>query len=154
MMYGDNGVLVDFEEMRKVIASSDVFVLGFAHFPERVLVDARCDQKEAPLVQVVEPAGSAPERLIWLHRRRPSLGRPQSFSFLGWPHSPDFLVESGVWGRICDRVDADTQDDVRAQCDLALRQIQNLQISAARALLKGDDCGTLWPRPEVPEARA
>src|SRR6266480_7573738 len=144
MMYGDNGVLVDFEEMRKVIASSDIFVLGFAHFPERVLVDARCDEREAPVFQVVEQTGSAPERLIWLHRRRPSLGRPRSFSFLGWPHSPNFLVDSGVWALIRDRVGADTQDDVRVQCDLALRQIQNLQISAIRALLKGEDCFTLW----------
>jgi hypothetical protein len=152
-MYGDNGVLVDFQGMRKVIASSDVFVLGFAHFPERVLVDARRDQREAPLIQVVEPTGSAPERLIWLQRRRPSLGRPQSFSFLGWPHSPNFLVESGVWGCIRERVGADTQDDVHAQCDLALRQIQNLQTSATQAILKGEDCANLWPRPEVPEAR-
>jgi hypothetical protein len=153
MMYGDNGVLVDFEEMGKVIASSDIFVLGFVHFPERLLIDARFDQREAPLIQVVEPAGSAPERLTWLHRRRPSLSQPQTLAFLGWPHSPDFLVESGVWDRIRDRVGADSQDDVRAECDLALRQIQNLQLSATQAFLKGEDCATLWPRPEVPEAR-
>ena len=152
-MYGDNGVLVDFEEMRKVIASSDIFVLGFAHFPERLLVDARYDEREAPLVQVVEPAGSAPERLTWLHRRRPSLGRPQSLTFVGWPHSPNFLVESGAWDRIRNRVGADTNAEVRAECDLALRQIQNLHVSATQALLKGENCYDLWPRQEVPEAR-
>ena len=151
-MYGDNGVMVDFEEIGKVIAASDVFVLGFAHFAERLLVDTRSSQTEPPLIQVVEPAGPG-ERLNWLHRRRPFLGRPQSFTFIGWPHSPNFLVESGVWNRIRDRVGADTGAEVRAGCDLALRQLENLYTSATQALLKGENCADLWPRPEVPEVR-
>jgi hypothetical protein len=150
-MYGDNGVLVDLEKMGKVIAASDVFVLGFAHFQERLMVDARSNQSEAPLIQVVEPASSAPERLNWLYRRRPSLGPPQSLTFLGWPHSSNFLVESGLWDRIRDRVGADTEAEVRTECDLALRQLQNLYLSATQALLKGEHCSDLWPRPQVPE---
>lgn len=152
-MYGDNGVMVDLEQMNKVIATADVFVLGFAHFKERLLVDARSNEKEAPLIQVVEPAGSPPERLGWLYRRRPSLGRPQSLTFVGWPHSLSFLVQSGVWDRIRDRVGADEGTEVGAVCDLALRQLQNLHLSATQALLKGEFCRDLWPRPEVPEAR-
>lgn len=152
-MHGENGVMVDFEQIGKVIADADVLVLGFAHFGERLLVDARCNEKEAPLIQVVEPAGSAPERLAWLHRRRPSLGRPHSLSFVGWPHSPSFLGESGVWDRLRERVGADVGAEVRAECDLALRQLHNLHTSAAQALLKGENCLNLWPRPEVPEAR-
>jgi len=152
-MYGDNGVMVDCDEITRIIAASDVFVVGFAHFPERLLVDARFDEREVPFVQVVEPAGSPAERLTWLHRRRPSLGRPPSFSFLGWPHSPNFLLDSGVWEGIRERIGADTQSEVRAQCNLALRQLQNLHISATQALLKGEQCFDLWPRPEVPEAR-
>ena len=152
-IYGDNGVMVDFEEIGKVVIQSDVFVLGFAHFTERLLVDARSNQKEAPLIQVVEPAASGPERLNWLHRRRPSLGRPLSLTFIGWPHSPNLLVDSGVWDRIRARVGADTEPEVRAECDVALRQLQNLDMSATRAILKGENCSDLWPRPEVQEAR-
>src|SRR5688500_4525826 len=103
-MYGDSGVLVDLEKIGEVIRASDVFLVGFAHFQESLLVDARSNDIEVPLIQLVEPAGSAPEQLIWLQRRRPSLGRPPSLAFVGWPHSPDFLVESGVWNRIRDRV--------------------------------------------------
>ena len=148
-MHGDNGVMVDFEQIGKVIAASDVFVIGFAHYPERLLVDARSNERESALIQVVEPAGSAPERLDWLYRRRPSLGPPQSLTFVGWPHSPNFLVESGIWNRIRDRVGADTEAEVRAECDLALRQMQNLYMSATQALLKGAHCHNLWPHPEV-----
>ena len=152
-MYGDNGVMVDFEEIGKVMAASDVFVLGFAHFQERLLVDARSDKREMPLIQVVDPAGSASERLAWLHRRRPSLGLPQSLTFVGWPHSPSFLVESGTWDRLRDRVGAETDGEVQSQCDRALRQMQNLHTSATQAMLRGDHCSNLWPRQEVPETR-
>lgn len=152
-MYGDNGVMVDVEEIGKVMAASDVFVIGFAQFPERLLVDARSNKRELPLIQVVEPAGSAPERLTWLHRRRPSLGLAQSLTFVGWPHSPNFLVESGTWDRLRERVGAETDGEVQSQCDLALRQLLNLHMSATQALLRGDHCYNLWPRQEVPEAR-
>lgn len=152
-MYGENGVMVDFEEIGKVIDAAGVFALGFPHFPERLLVDARSNEKEGPLVQVVEPAGSARDRLTWLTRRRPSLGAPQSFGFLAWPHSPGFLVESAVWDRIRQRVGADIDPDVRTQCDLALKQLKNLDVSATRALLRGEQCVTLWPRQEVKEGQ-
>jgi hypothetical protein len=150
-MHGDNGVLVDFVEISRLIASADIFVLAFPHTPECLLVDARANEKEGPLVQVVEPAGSPPERLVWLQRRRPSLGAPQSLSFFAWPHSPSFLVESAVWDRILHRVGADINPVIRVQCDLALKQIQNLDESASQALLRGEQCFTLWPRPEVKE---
>jgi len=154
MMYGDDGVMVNFEAIGKIIAASDVFVLGFAHFAKRLLVDARSNEKEAPLVQVVEPAGSPPERLAWLHRRRPTLGVAQSVSFLAWPHSPSFLVQSSVWDQIRHRVCADIDPEVRSQCDLALRQIQNLEVSASQAILRGEQCFTLWPRQEVKEGQS
>jgi hypothetical protein len=54
MVYGDNGVLVDFEEIGAVIENAGVFSLGFPHFPERLLVDARSNEEEGPLVQVVD----------------------------------------------------------------------------------------------------
>ena len=153
-MYGENGVLVDFEELSVVIDGADVIAFAFPHFPERLLVDARSNEKEGPLVQVVDPAGSARQRVNWLYRRRPSLGPPPSLSFLVWPHSISFLVQSTVWDRIRQRVAADMEPEVRAQCDLALKQLQNLDLSASQALLKGEQCLTLWPPQEVREGRA
>lgn len=146
-MHSENGVLVDFDEITKVIEAADVLTVGFANFPERLLIDARSNERERPFVQVVEPTGSARERLRWLQRRRPSLGVPQAFSFIYWPHSPSFLVESGVWRRICRRAGADEDPAVRTQCDLAIAQLQNLDEELTLSLLKGERCVTLWPRP-------
>jgi len=145
-MYSENGVLVDLDEVRKLVATADVFTVGFASFPERLIVDTRSNDREVPLVQVVEPARGARERLLWLSRRRPSLGPPQAFSFFAWPHSPSFMVQSGIWDRIRRRVGAETDPEVAVQCDLAIRQLMNLDKEATLALLKGENCLTLWPR--------
>jgi hypothetical protein len=151
MMYGDNGILVDVQQIGKIVEDSDVFALGFANISERLLVDVRSNDRETALIQIVEPAGSGSERREWLRRRRPSLGPVESLFFIGWPHSPGFLVQSGVWDRICTRVGAAAEPEVRSQCDLALRQLQNLDLSATQAILRGERSVNLWPRTEVPE---
>jgi hypothetical protein len=145
-MYSDNGVLIDFDEVRKAVDGADVFALAFAHFPERLLIDPRSNATEMPLVQVVEPAGSAQERMAWLQRRRPTLGKPDMFQLLAWPHSPQLLEESGIWDRIRRRVGAEDDSLVEGQCSLAFKQLQNLDGEAVLALIKGEDCVTLWPR--------
>jgi hypothetical protein len=151
-MYSENGVLVDFDEIKKLVDSADVFTVGFSTFSERLVVDSRSNEREAPMVQVVEPARGARERLIWLNRRRPSLGTPQSFSFFAWPHSPTFMVQSGVWESIRDRVEAFEGTAVGLQCDTAMRELISLERQAVVAVLRGDHCLQLWPRePRVPE---
>jgi len=147
-MYSENGVLVDFAEIRKVIETADVFVVGFSNIPERLIVDTRWNSSEAPLVQVVEPTSGARQRLAWLKRRRPSLGEPESFIFFPWPHSAGFMVETGIWDDVIRRVVGDYDPAVKAQCDIAITQLQNLEHAATLAVLRGDNCITLWPREE------
>jgi hypothetical protein len=145
-MYSENGVLVDFDEINKLVNTADVFTVAFANFPERLIVDTRSNGIETPMVQVVEPARSARDRMNWLNRRRPSLGTPEAFSFFAWPHSPTFMVQSGTWDRIRNRVSGETEVDV--QCDLAIKQLLNLDREATLAVLRGEHCLQLWPRAE------
>jgi hypothetical protein len=144
-MYSENGVLVDFDEITRLVNTADVFTVAFANFPERLIVDTRSNDIEAPLVQVVEPARSARDRMNWLNRRRPSLGTPETFSFFAWPHSPGFMVQSGVWDRIRNRVE-EGESQVGVQCDLAITALLNLDRDATFAVLRGEHCLTLWPR--------
>lgn len=144
-MYSENGVLVDFDEISKLVRNADVFTVGFATFPERLIVDTRSNEREMPMIQVVDPARSARDRMVWLSRRRPSLGAPDTFSFFAWPHSPNFMVQSGIWDRIRRRVNADIDSEVGVQCDLAMKQLFNLDREATYALLRGEHCLTLWP---------
>jgi hypothetical protein len=145
-MYSENGVLVDLEDVAKLIGEADVFTVGFANFAERLIVDTRSDMKEAPMVRVVEPASGPRDRLAWLQRRRPSLGAPHAFSFMAWPHSPSFMRETGVWDRIRRQVNADSDLSMDSQCEQALRRLEDLDREASLAVLRGDRCLTLWPR--------
>src|SRR5687768_5304739 len=143
-MYSENGVQVDFAETTKVIETADVFVVGFPNIPERLIVDTRWSDVEAPLVQVVEPSTGARQRLACLKRRRPTLGEPESFIFFPWPHSAGFMVETGVWEQIVKRVVGDYDPAVKTQCETAMRQLQNLEKAAMQAVLRGENCITLW----------
>jgi hypothetical protein len=145
-MYSENGVMVDLDDVAKLVSEADVFTVGFANFPERLIVDTRSDMNETPMVQVVEPASGPRDRLAWLQRRRPSLGAPHAFSFMAWPHSPSFMRDTGIWDRIRQQVKADTDLNIDSQCDQAIRQLQNLDLQATLAVLRGDRCLTLWPR--------
>jgi hypothetical protein len=147
-MYSENGVLVDLEDVAKLVSEADVFTVGFSNFPERLIVDTRSNMKETPMVKVVEPASGPRDRLAWLQRRRPSLGAPRAFTFMAWPHSPLFMQETGVWDRIRRQVNADTDLSIDAQCEQALRELQNLDMQATLAVLRGERCLTLWPREE------
>ena len=145
-MYSENGVMVDLDDVTKLVREADVFTVGFANFPERLIVDTRSDMKETPMVQVVEPASGPRDRLAWLQRRRPSLGAPRAFTFMAWPHSPSFMRDTGIWDRIREQVNADTDLNIDSQCEQAIRQLQNLDLQATLAVLRGDRCLTLWPR--------
>ena len=137
---------MDFDEVSKLVAEADVFAVGFGNFSERLLVDARSDASETPLIQVVEPAGSPERRVRWLKRRRPSLGAPAAFNFVAWPHSPRLLIDSGIWERILNRVDAAADPTVSAQCEAAMVRLQRLDHQASIAAITGDDFVTLYPQ--------
>ena len=145
-MYSENGVMVDFNEINKLIETADVFAVGFTAFAERLLIDSRSNEAETPLMQVVQPKGSAQERVRWLNRRRPSLGAPQTFSFVAWPHSAAFLVESGVWDMLRDKVGAASDPNIDTQCAIALSRLHDLDHAATLSLIKGERCTTLWPQ--------
>ncbi len=144
-MYSENGVLVDFDEISKVITNADVFGIAFGHFPERLIVDTRSNDNETPLITVSQPKGSAQQRIAWLKRRRPSLGAARAFSLVSWPHSPRFLEDSGVWDDIRRRVGAEYDSTVEVQCSLALKQLQDIDRETVMGLIKGEDALTLWP---------
>ena len=94
------------------------------------------------MVKVVEPAAGPRDRLAWLQRRRPSLGAPRAFTFMAWPHSPSFMQETGVWDRIRSQVNAANDLSIQVQCEQALRELENLDMQATLAVLRGERCLT------------
>src|SRR5207248_2827500 len=122
-MRSENGILIDVGEVAGIVDKADVFLVGFANFSERLLVDTRSDERTRPLVKVVPSLGSFQERIFWLGQNRPTLGMPNAFSFIKWPHSPGFLVESGLWERIRERVNGGADRASAAACDRAIERL-------------------------------
>lgn len=148
-MFTENGVMIDFEEVRKVIDQCDVFTLGFRLFPERLIVDTRTTDEEGPMLEVVEPVGTVEERFFWLGQRRPKFGVPQSFTFFVWPHSVRYLEDSGLMDRIRQRVyPLDNTDDgaVSHMVTESMYRLHMLEGKATIDAITGRNYHTIWER--------
>jgi hypothetical protein len=102
----DDDLGVDLSEVLSVVNTADVFVVMFQIFERRLLVDARNDGGETPLIRVVDRVRSSEERFRELQRLRPRLKAPERIVAFQWGHSVRTFVESGVWRAIEERVRA------------------------------------------------
>lgn len=145
-LYTENGIAIDLAEVKKAVEQADVLAVGFRLFPERLLVDTRCDAKAPPLVQVVEPVASVEQRFFWLGQHRPSLGTPERFVFFLWPHSIPFLRDSSLGTAITERIVATGCDGAVPMCEAAFADLAQRERKANLAAVRGQSCFTLWPR--------
>ncbi len=145
-MFTENGVLIDLEEVGKVVDTCDVFTVGFRMFPQRVIIDTRETEDVGPMARVVEPVDSVEERFHWLGRERPAFGAPERFAFFVWPHSLQFLESSGLPQRLRDRLRASERPQVARMADEALEELRRLEREAVQQALSGEGYHTLWPQ--------
>ncbi len=142
-MFTENGVLIDLDEVRKVIDNCDVFTIGFRLFPERLIVDNRTSNEEGPMMELVEPVNTVEERFFWLGKRRPSFGVPERFTFFIWPHSVRFLDESGLMDKIRHRIYPIDPDIGRAVAENIIK-LNVLEQRAIHDAITGKNHHTLW----------
>jgi hypothetical protein len=140
-MYGENGQIVDVDQVREAIVRADVLIVGFTSFPERLLIDSRSNDAVGPTARVVEPLRGVEERMHWLGRNRPQFGLPERFTFFVWPHSIGFLEETGVTNQMVASVGVG--DGTRQLTD-ALDQLHGLERRAWRAAITGGLWRSLW----------
>ncbi len=147
-MYTENGLLIDLAEVEKVVDLCDVFTVVFGVFPERLLVDTRCESEEGPLVALVEPVASVEERFHWLGQKRPSFGPPERFMFFVWPHSIDFFEQSGVAARITGRCEATGRSEAVVMVEKAMAELRRKERETIAEAIGGESFRTLWPSDE------
>ena len=82
-MLTENGFNLDLDAVREVFTKADLITVGFASFPERLLIDPRTLPDEGPLVAIVAPVASVQERYLWLGKHRSSFGAPEALAPLG-----------------------------------------------------------------------
>jgi hypothetical protein len=145
-VFTENGVMIDLDELRKVVAECDVFAIGFRLFPQRLMVDTRTSDEVGPMAELVEPVNTVEERFFWLGKRRPSFGVPERFTFFVWPHSLALLVECGVADNIRQRLVASERPEMAEAADRALEELERLERDAVREAIVGKNHHTLWQR--------
>ena len=149
-MYTENGLLVDLDEIKDIVAKADVFTAAFRLFPERLLIDTRFDAADPegpcgmPMMAIVDPVAGVQERVFWLGQHRPTLGMPSHFMFFFWPHSIRYLEESGVWDAVAGRVVGSGFAGAADTCEAALRDLYGRERAAHAGAVRGDGYQTLW----------
>ncbi len=138
-------MMVDLEEVRRVVENADVFTVGFRTFPERLIVDTRSHGDTPPMIRVVEPVATVEERFFWLGKERPMFSVPESFTFFVWPHSIRFFEESGLGDMIRQRVDTADADSSQQMAE-AIMRLHILERKAEFDAIKGRNYHTLWER--------
>lgn len=151
-MYGDNGPVLDLDSAAEAIAEAEVLVIGFDFTHDRVLVDLRSDPSglSVPMVELVEPLGSANERTEWLHERRPEVAAPERFIFFTWPHTTDFLRATSLFDMVARRLEHEQGVDVRDDLGDILAELRRRERIDTRGAVTGSEgFQTLWSRQEA-----
>lgn len=145
-MFAENGIEVDYDALNDLFHRADVLTIGFALFPERLLIDTRSTAGEGPMVAVVAPVTSVQERYHWLGQHRPQFGAPEAFSFFVWPHTVRRLIEQEVLAPLRARLDS-VSGDGGAVLEEALATVGELERHAIAAAIRGDQpWTTVWSR--------
>lgn len=145
-MFTENGVMIDMDELHKVVDNCDVFTVGFRTFLQRLIVDTRKSADEGPMVEVVEAVGTVEERFFWLGKQRPAFGVPERFTFFIWPHSIRFFRECGLAERIRGRTSVAQFPDSDGAIVRAVAHLEQLETRSTLDAITGRAYHTLWER--------
>jgi len=139
---------LDMDEVTRVIDSADVLVVRFAILDKRLLVDARTNEKDGPLIAIVPKAGSAEERFKALKKLRPRFPLPEKIMSFMWPRHVDTFRSSGLCEKIESRLVSLGGDEMQAKCRAVFDAlVQEEKVEVLSAIRGGESYQTLWQRP-------
>jgi hypothetical protein len=143
----ENDFGLDIQEIIKVIDTAEVLVVRFAIVDKRLLVDARRNEEEGPLIKLVPRATSVEERFRHLKQIRPRFPLPERIMSFMWPRHVELLQKSGVWQRIVDRLEALGGAGTGDQCEAAYQELLSEEKAQVVAAIRGEaGYQSLWER--------
>ncbi len=138
---------LDLEEVCKVIDTADVVIVRFKIVDQRVLIDARPDEIDGPMIRLVSRAQSVEDRFRSLKELRPRLPLPDKIMGFEWPKHVAVLADAGIWQRVETRMEASGGAAAKQQVAGVYQQLiaaeRREEIAAIRG---GDGYQTLWER--------
>lgn len=131
-------------EIKQLIDTAEVLIIGFTIFAERLLVDNRYNAQEGPLITVIPPVSSMEERRRYLRELRPRFALPERLMFFVWPKPIASLERLGVWGSIVERALNSGHRGILGGCHQTWQDLRRLEREGIIAAVKGEGYHDLW----------
>ncbi len=141
----DNEYLVDYSDILKTVRGTDVVAFRFVTVPERLLIDNRFTETDAPMVKLVPKVATAEERFKSLKILRPRFKLPDKITAIWWPRYIDGLVETGIWDAIVQRIVGNGFGGAAEECDALLCELRQKERAELHNAIAGEGYQTLWP---------
>ncbi|MBI2887707.1 MAG: hypothetical protein HYY02_10920 [Chloroflexi bacterium] len=142
----DNEYPVDLSEIKHVIKTADVMLIRFPLFDKRLLLDARFDEEEGPMMRVVPRVGSAAERFRSLKKLRPRFPLPKNIVSFTWPKHVASLESLGVWDAIVERIQRAGFADSDQECRDTFTELLKVEHHEIISAITGEGYETIWER--------
>jgi len=138
---------LDIDEVARVIDSADVIVVRFAILDKRLLIDARTNEQEGPIIAVVAKAGSVEERFKALKKLRPRFSLPDKIMSFMWPRHMETFRKSGLWQKIEARMVQLGGDEMTKRCNEVFEELSKHERAEVLAAIRGGEgYQSLWER--------
>ena len=140
---------MDLDEVMEVIDTAEVLVIRFAILDKRLLIDARHDEVDGPLVKLVPKTSSVEERFRSLREMRSRFPLPEKIVSFSWPRQVETFRLAGLWARIVDRLIASGHAGVKEQCEAIFGELVNEEKAEVMTAIRGGPSyQSLWQRRE------
>jgi hypothetical protein len=142
----------DKQYLRQLLAemeSADVLTIFFPLLRRTLVVDTRRSNTHGPTVALVPAVNSISERVGLIQRERPELGPVQAILSIPWIKSAEAFCEGEVFARTiaCLAHAGVPKTEARQICLAAAAELRAAEYAMKIALVRGENCDTLWPVP-------
>lgn len=141
----DNQYHLDLDEILKTVRKAEVITFRFVTVPDRLLIDNRFTEIDAPMVRLVPRAASAEERFKSLKQLRPRFKLPNKISAIWWPRYVRSFDESGIWAAIIKRIEDNGFAAAAGECESLLEELKRKERTELGNAIAGEGYRSLWP---------
>jgi hypothetical protein len=138
---------INLDVIFNAVDTADVLIVRFPFIASRLLVDARSEPDDPPVIGILPQASGIEERFRTVREARPRLPVPERIISFHWPRRAAFLESSGVWARIVTRITAGGHAKMEERCRAAWEALlREERREEAAALRGGQRYETIWER--------
>ncbi len=141
----DNEYRLDTSEIIKTLHRADVVVFRFVTVPQRLLIDFRHSDVDAPMLKLVPRAANAEDRFKSLKQLRPRFKLPDKISAVWWPRFVKRLEDQGIWDGVLQRITDEGYPAAVNDAAEVLQELRDMERAELSNAIGGEGYKTLWP---------